>query len=571
MKPTQSQFRLRCIFCALLGSLFLALLFIDSPVFAADDADTSYLKARQLVLDGKFQEAAPLLEKALKGDAENAYLHHQLSEVYLRLNNFEKAETFGKKAVELDGSNVEYRKSLGATYATLKKYKEAKEQYGKIAELEPTNSSAPLLIGILEAESGNAEKGVEVLSKTLSENPDNVMALFYRAKIHLELDQIEKARFDLDKCLTLRPSFVEAGTALGLIYEKTNQPDEAVKVYERIQGDGAFSKRLAQIYLQKNDYEKALNALLTYEKSQPDDYTARIKIGLIYFELKQYDKGEKTLQAILKEQPDADNVHFHLARIYEEKKETDKAFKEYKKVSKEAGIFFVEASLRVGTIYREKSQIKEGIQFSKKLLDQNPDVTDFYDMHASFFEAQKDYKKALAVIEQGLKKTPSHEKLLYFQGALFDKMGNKKDAVEKMKKIIAMNPENAHALNFVAYTWSEMGENLPEAEEYVKKAITLRPADGYIQDTLGWIQFKQGKIEEAIASLEKAVTLQPDEAVILDHLGDAYLKKQDYAKATDIYKKAQSFAKKDKDMSKKLESKMSLLVKEKRVPSAESK
>lgn len=565
---------LRCIFCTLLSTVLAALVLLTPAALAAGDedptGDVNYLKARRLVLDGKFEEAAPLLEKAVKVDPENAYLNAQLSEVYLRLNNFEKAETHGEKAVKGEPNNVEYRKSLGAIYATLKKYPEAKEQYTKISELDPTNQTAPLLLGILEAESGDFAKGIEVLSKTLSENPDNVMALFYRAKVYLEMDQIEKAKTDLDRCLTLRPAFVEAGTALGLIYEKTNQPDEAIKTYGRIRGTGTFTKRLAQLYIQKNDYKNALAALIEYEKTQPDDYTSRVKIGLIYSELKDYSKAEAQLLRILKEQPDADNVNFHLGRIYEDQKQFEKAQKSYRKVSKDAGLFFVEASLRVGFIFRQKNQIQEGLAFSKKVLDANPDTVEFYDMHASFYEVKKDFKTALSVIERGLKKNASDEKLLYFRGALLDKTGDRPGAIETMKKLIVSNPENAHALNFLAYSWAESAENLDEAEKHARKAKDLKPGDGYIEDTLGWVLFKKGKIDDALAVLEKARELQPDETVILDHLGDVYAFKQDYAKATEYYKKAQTAAKKDKETLKKIESKLAVLGKEKRVPSNEA-
>lgn len=557
----------------MLASLLAFVALYTNPSFAAgdDQDDVNYLKARRLVLDGKFEEAAPLLEKAVKSDPENAYLNAQLSEVHLRLNNFEKAEVHGEKAVNADPKNVEYRKSLGAIYATLKKYPQAKEQYAKIAELDPTNQSAPLLLGILEAESGNFPKGIEVLTKNLQDNPDNVMALFYRAKVYLEMDQIEKAKSDLDRCLTLRPSFVEAGTALGLIYEKTNQPDEAIKIYNRIRGTGQFTKRLAQLYIQKNEYDKALTTFLEYEKIQPDDYTSRVKVALIYSQLKDYTKAEAQLNRILKEQPGADNVHFHLGQLFEEQKLFDKAQKSYRKVSKEAGLFYVESALRVGYIFRQKDQLNEGLSYSKKVLEGNPDVVEFYDMHASFHEAKKDYKNALSVVERGLKKNATDEKLLYFQGALFDKSGKRPEAIESMKKIIVANPDNAHALNFLAYTWAEMGENLEEAETHARKATKLKPNDGYIEDTLGWILFKKGKVDEAIAVLEKAKELQPEETVILDHLGDIYAHKQDFVKATEYYKKAQAFAKKDKETIKKIDGKLAGMSKEKRVPSTEEK
>lgn len=536
---------------------------------ATEQANLLYMKGREKELDGKYEEAAELMEKAVKSDPENPFINHQLSEIYLHLSNYDRAETLGKKAVEKDPKNIEYHATLGGIYASVKKYAEAKEQYAQILQIDPSNQKAPLLLGILEAENGQMEAGVKILSKSIEENNDNVMALFYRAKIYLEMDQIENAKGDLDKCLSLRPSFVEAGSALGLLQEKMNDTDGAIKTYSRIQGSGRFKKRLAQLYLQKNEYDKALTELLDYEHVEPDDYTARVKIGLIYFELKKYEQALERFRVILKEQPDADNIRFYVGAIYEDQKKYDPALSEFRKVSKDS-TFFKEAMLHVGFIYKEQEKYKEGLDFAKKLVKDASDVVEFYDMYASFHEARKDYPKAMAVLNDGLAKFAADEKLLYFQGALYDKMGDRKRSIESMKKLLVSNPNNAHALNFLGYTYTEMGENLDEAEKMIRHALELRPTDGYIEDSLGWVLFKRGKVDEAIEHLAKAFALQPDEAVIYEHLGDIYISKKQTDKALENYKKAYALVdRKDKEQTKKLETKIASVIKDGRLPSAE--
>lgn len=225
----------------------LALLcFLNLPTYAADEepglssgeANLLFMKGRQHVMEGEFEKAIPLLEKAIAGDPENAFINHQLSELYLRTGKLDRAEELGKKAVAKEPSNVEYRATLGGVLAANRKFAEAKEQYAKIGELEPGNPKAALLIGILEAEAGELELGAKTLSKAIDENEDNFMAYFYRAKIYLEMEKIDKAKNDLAKCLALRASFVEAGTALGLLHERLGEVDDAIKVYSQIRGNG---------------------------------------------------------------------------------------------------------------------------------------------------------------------------------------------------------------------------------------------------------------------------------------------------------------------------------------------
>lgn len=299
--------------CSLLFSTLL-ILWVCASTYGADPASSeselgqddrgmAYIRGKELLLKGDFEAALPFLEQARKSDPQSSTVNSQLAEAYLRVNQPEKAEEYGKKAVDLEPNNTDYRSTLAGIYASLKKYDEAKEQYKKISELDPTNSKAPLLIGILDAERGQVVEGIETLSRLIETNPENVMALFYRARMYIEQENIEKAKADLDKALTLKPSFVEAGTALGLIFEKLNETEQAIKVYSRIQGSGPYKKRLAQLYLQSGQNDKALQELVEYEKVEPDDYTARVKIGLIYFEKKDLTAAKNPSRLFLRKNP----------------------------------------------------------------------------------------------------------------------------------------------------------------------------------------------------------------------------------------------------------------------------
>jgi Flp pilus assembly protein TadD len=55
----------------------------------------------------------------------------------------------------------------------------------------------------------------------------------------------------------------------------------------------------------------------------------------------------------------------------------------------------------------------------------------------------------------------------------------------------------------------------------IRKASDLAPDDASITDSLGWAQFKRGKVADAIATLQRAAEKDPDQAEIQEHLGDA--------------------------------------------------
>jgi Flp pilus assembly protein TadD len=77
-------------------------------------------------------------------------------------------------------------------------------------------------------------------------------------------------------------------------------------------------------------------------------------------------------------------------------------------------------------------------------------------------------------------------------------------------------------LNYLGYSWVEQGVNLEQAKAMIEKAVELRPRDGYITDSLGWVLYRLGDYKGAVTWLERAVALVPGDATINDHLGDAY-------------------------------------------------
>ena len=79
-------------------------------------------------------------------------------------------------------------------------------------------------------------------------------------------------------------------------------------------------------------------------------------------------------------------------------------------------------------------------------------------------------------------------------------------------------------LNYLGYSWVDQGRNLKQAMEYIRKAVKLKPDDGYYVDSLGWAYYRLGNLAAAVENLERAVELKPDDPIINDHLGDAYWK-----------------------------------------------
>jgi Flp pilus assembly protein TadD len=129
---------------------------------------------------------------------------------------------------------------------------------------------------------------------------------------------------------------------------------------------------------------------------------------------------------------------------------------------------------------------------------------------------------------------------------VYDKSNKKEASMEAMRKVISLDPKHANALNYLGYTYADLGQNLDEAERLIKEALKYKPNDGYITDSLGWVYYKKGEFDKALIYLKKAVELVPDDPIMLEHIGDAYLKLNDRRNALKYYKKSLGVKEKDK-------------------------
>ena len=107
-------------------------------------------------------------------------------------------------------------------------------------------------------------------------------------------------------------------------------------------------------------------------------------------------------------------------------------------------------------------------------------------------------------------------------------------------------------MNFIGYSYADRGIRLEEAEHLIVEALKIKPDNGYILDSLGWVHFKRNKIESALTHLKRALELLPGDANIMEHLGDVYLKIGRDQEALEQYRKALSLDPDNPALKKKL-------------------
>ncbi len=136
-----------------------------------------------------------------------------------------------------------------------------------------------------------------------------------------------------------------------------------------------------------------------------------------------------------------------------------------------------------------------------------------------YVDAAKAYDLALIGLEHPEKR---HWSLFYARGIALERTKKWARAEADFLKALELSPDHPLVLNYLGYSWVEQGLHLDRAQEMIEKAVSQRPNDGYIVDSLGWVLYRRGKYGDAVKHLERAAELRPNDPVINDHLGDAY-------------------------------------------------
>ena len=237
----------------------------------------------------------------------------------------------------------------------------------------------------------------------------------------------------------------------------------------------------------------------------------------------------------------------YLAMTWKEKGDLKKALEEFLKIDPKSEEF-IDALTQITFIHIKSGSLDEGIETIRKHLPGAKKKKELYTLLSLLYEEKTDYVKAIEMLEEIRKIEPNNVETLFHIGMLHEKKGESDKALQIMEDVLKIEPDYPNALNFVGYSWAEKGIKLDEAETMIKKALSKKPNDGAIIDSLGWVYYKKGNYQLALAELLKANELVPDDPTIAEHIGDTYISLKEYNKAFPYYEKSIQL---EKDVKKK--------------------
>ena len=179
-----------------------------------------------------------------------------------------------------------------------------------------------------------------------------------------------------------------------------------------------------------------------------------------------------------------------------------------------------QAQTRRASILASQGKLEQGRELIRQLPERNPeDARLKLNAEVSLLRDFKKYPQARDLLAQALVKTPDEPELLYDQAMVVEKLGSLDEMERLLRQVIKLKPDYHHAYNALGYSLADRSLRLPEAKTLIQKAVEFAPADPFIKDSLGWVEFRLGNKAEAVQIFEAAYKAKPD-AEIAAHFGE---------------------------------------------------
>jgi tetratricopeptide (TPR) repeat protein len=553
------------------GVLLLALLLVASgcaswlpaersgPGLTLEEAspELDFLIGRDLEMQGRLEEALEAYTRALSKDPESVYLLKRAAELSARQNRLSEAVVYAERALELEPDNRGVRLFLGTLYRFRKDVASA-ERVLRDESGQPLNDDAATLLYGVYTDNRRLSEARALAEWMIDADPDGLHGYFALADAHEKLGDPAASEATFRAGLERNPGELALYAALARSRRVRGDRVGEIAIYREVleihPQHRATLQALAEAQLALERTDEAVETLETLESLYPGDLRARLRLAFVEFERGNFAAAAERFEFALQQNPEEYEVVYFLGVVRRRLGEEEAAIAAFDRIPTSHDRY-AEARTQIAGIYEHRGEFERAIaevEWAREAQESRP-----LDLYLASLRAKAgDLDGALAFLQQLLDESPDDAEILYNIGVIHGEAKQIEEAIHYMQIVLGMNPEHAGALNYVGYTWAERGTNLDQAEAMISRALELRPDDGYITDSLGWVYFmrarpllEQGDIEAARAfldraeeELQRAAELTGGDPVISEHLGDVYLLLDQKERALSMYEEALELA-----------------------------
>lgn len=508
-------------FRALRAAGLSALLAATALPALAESHAGAYLAARQASYESDFRAAADYYARALVRDTKNTAILQAGLTAYLSLGDVDRAAPLARR-MRAEGADDQV-----ANLALFGTMTEAGDWDGILADLDAGHSVGPLYDGLLRAWAlvgkGQMSEALAQFDLVAETRGTQAFGLYHRALALASVGDFEGADavFEGEDGPSLRL------TRRGLVAhaQVLGQLDRGAEGAALI--DEAFGTEPDPYLGQLRDRLAAGEPTPFTVVTNPRDGIAELHYTIASAISGEAADGYTLLYSRMVGYLRPDHIDGLLltAGVLEQLQNYQLATEVYDSVPRDNPNFHM-AELGRAMALRESGRTDAAIEVLAQLGKSQPELAivqitlgDLLRTLERFDEAAPAYDRAIALIGEP---QPSHWSLYFSRGICFEREGQWDKAEADFLKALELSPDQPQVLNYLGYSYVELGENLDEALSLIERAVEGQPNSGYITDSLGWVLYRLGRYDEAVGHMERAVELLATDPVVTDHLGDVY-------------------------------------------------
>jgi tetratricopeptide (TPR) repeat protein len=407
--------------------------------------------------------------------SRSAKLYSALGYTYEQQKDYKKAIESYRHAIELDRDNLDAIRGLAQNLQNDGQTQAALDQYKIIADANPEDAQTYMRIADIYKKSGQFDEALDNLKKAQAIVQDSVEVPYEMAAVYQAQGRYE-----------------DAAQTLKDLLDKTQKPDASYTQSDK-NNRSVFLERLGSIYRDMGNTQPAIESFRKM-LAMGDENVARGYQEIIdtYREAKDWPQATATAKEAVQKLPNNRDLKMVLASQLADTGQPDAALQQVK-------------SLLTGK--PEDREVSIALAQMNSRLKRWPDA-----------------EEAINKADQLSAKPEDKQYTAFVKGSIYERQKKYDIAEDQFKRILTADPQNAMTLNYYGYMLADRGVRLDEALSYIKKAVSLDPANGAYLDSLGWAYYKLGKYEQAEENLSKALQHTPNDPTVQEHMGDVYQK-----------------------------------------------
>jgi tetratricopeptide (TPR) repeat protein len=412
---------------------------------------------------------------AIPEKARTAKLYSALGYTYEQQKDYKPAVDAYRKSVELDQDNLDAVRGLAQNLMNDGQTDAALEQYKVIVEADPSDAQTYMRIAEIDRRNGKFDQALDALKKASTVVPDSL-------EVQYNIAVIDEAQGKYDDAIQILTSLLQ----------KTEHSEDQYSIADK-NNRAVFLERLGTLYREANKNQLAV-----------DTFRQMLDLG--------DENAIRGYQQIIETY--RDNKQWQMA--------TNVAEEAAKKFPNDRGLQMVSASQQA-----DMGSAGPAIDHVKSLLKGNIDDRDVYIALAQMYSRVKDWPAAEENINKAIDlatKPEDKDYAIFVAGSIYERQKKYDKAEEAFHKVLADDPKNAQALNYLGYMLADRDTRLEEALGYIRRAVALDPQNGAYLDSLGWAYYKLGNYELAEENLRRASERINNDPTVHDHLGELYMK-----------------------------------------------